>query len=278
MEKKATAPAAKKPAASKKSNGGLNAWIVIPLLLVTGYCLWKFLMGDPSNFQDGDPEKQPLSGKWLGIIYKGGIIVPILITCFLTTLVFSIERWLTIGKASGKGNLDAFVSKVRSLLNTGNLDEAIKECDKQSGTVGNVAKTALSKYNQLIHEKELTKEQKLASLQKEVEEATSLELPMLEKNLSILSTLGSVSTLIALLGTVLGMIRSFFAIGAGGGAPDAAELATGIAEALINTGLGIGTSAIAIIMYNLFTSKIDGLTYRIDEIGMSLQQTFSANN
>jgi len=74
------------------------------------------------------------------------------------------------------------------------------------------------------------------------------------------------------------MIRSFFAIGEGGGAPDAAELARGIAEALINTGLGIGTSAVAIIMYNYFTSKIDGLTYKIDEIGMSLQQTFSANN
>lgn len=276
MEKKPTAPAAKpvsKKEAAPKKGSGLNAAIVIPILLLIGIGIYSFILGDPANFNDkGDPEN------FMGIIYKGGIIVPVLITCLLTTIVFSIERFITIGKASGKGNLDAFVLKIRNLLNSGNLEQAIKECDAQKGTVGNVAKTALAKYNQLITEKEFTKDQKLAALQKEVEEATSLELPMLEKNLSILSTLGSVATLIALLGTVLGMIRSFFAIGAGGGAPDAAELATGIAEALINTGLGIGTSAIAIIMYNLFTSQIDSLTYKIDEIGMSLQQTFSANN
>ncbi len=275
MEKKTTAPAAKKAAAPKKSSGGLNAAIVIPLLLVIGFCVWHFLMGDTSNFVDGD-HKKPANA--LGIVYSGGIIVPVLITCLLTVLVFSIERYITIGKAGGTGNLDAFVRKIRSYLDSGNIDEAIKECDKQKGTVGNVAKTALAKYNQLTNEKELTKDQKLAALQKEVEEATTLELPMLEKNLTILSTLASVATLIALLGTVLGMIRSFFAIGAGGGAPDAAELATGIAEALINTALGIGTSAVAIIMYNLFTAQIDGLTYRIDEIGMSLQQSFAAHN
>lgn len=278
MEKKTTAPAAKKPvtkkkAAAPKKSGGMNAAFVIPALLILGILIYMFLLGDSSNF---DEDGQPINA--MGIIYKGGVIVPVLITCFLITVVFSVERFITIGKAGGKGNLDVFVGKIRSMLNSGNITEAIKECDRQQGTVGNVAKTALSKYNQLISETEFTKDQKLAALQKEVEEATSLELPMLEKNLSILSTLGSVATLIALLGTVLGMIRSFFAIGEGGGAPDAAELATGIAEALINTGLGIGTSAIAIVMYNLFTSKIDGLTFKIDEIGMSLQQTFSANN
>ncbi|MCR9063615.1 MAG: MotA/TolQ/ExbB proton channel family protein [Cytophagales bacterium] len=277
MEKKTTVPAANKPATKKaakpKKSGGLNAAIIIPILLILGIGIWKFLLGDPSNFDEaGHPANM------LGIVYSGGVIVPILITCFLIVVVFSVERFITIGKASGKGNLDAFVGKIRTMLNNGQLEEAIKECDKQQGTVGNVAKTALAKYKELVNEKEFSKDQKLAALQKEVDEATTLELPMLEKNLSILSTLGSVATLIALLGTVLGMIRSFFAIGEGGGAPDAAELATGIAEALINTGLGIGTSAIAIIMYNLFTAKIDGLTFKIDEIGMSLQQTFSANN
>jgi biopolymer transport protein ExbB len=280
MEKKTTAPVAKKPAPKKAANsnksGGLNAAIIIPILLAAGIAIWMFILGDPANFKDGAGKHDPAN--MLGIVYSGGVIVPILITCFLIVVVFSVERYITINKASGKGNLDTFVSKIRSLLNAGNMEEAIKECDRQQGTVGNVAKTALAKYTQLVSEKELSKDQKLAALQKEIEEATSLELPMLEKNLTILSTLGSVATLIALLGTVLGMIRSFFAIGEGGGAPDAAELAKGIAEALINTGLGIGTSAIAIIMYNLFTSKIDGLTYKIDEIGMSLQQTFSANN
>ena len=94
----------------------------------------------------------------------------------------------------------------------------------------------------------------------------------------ILSTLGTVATLVALLGTVMGMISAFQALGNGGGTPDSAALSVGISEALINTALGIGTSAIAIILYNFFTSKIDGLTYKIDEIGMSIQQSFAEFN
>lgn len=275
MEKKTTAPAAK-PAAPKSSSGGLNPAFVIPILLVIGFCLWYFLLGDASNFSDPETKHKPITA--MGIVYSGGIIVPILLTFMLSVLVFSIERFITINKASGTGDLDAFVRKVRSLVDSNNIADAIKECDKQKGSVGNVTKTALQKYSQLAADDTLAKDQKLVALQKEVEEATTLELPMLEKNLTILSTLASVSTLVALLGTVIGMIRSFFALGSGGGAPDASALATGIAEALINTALGIGTSAIAIIMYNLFTSKIDTLTYKIDEIGMSLQQNFAAHH
>jgi biopolymer transport protein ExbB len=78
-----------------------------------------------------------------------------------------------------------------------------------------------------------------------------------------------------LLGTVLGMIKAFAAL-ATAGAPDAVALANGISEALINTALGIGTSALAIILYNYFTNRIDSLTYNIDEAGYSIVQTFAA--
>jgi biopolymer transport protein ExbB len=276
MEKKATAPAAK-PAAKQSAGGGLNPAFTIPVLLIIAVLTYMFILGDSSHFLDAEKHK-PKPGDFFGLIHSGGVVVPILMTCFLCVLVFSIERFFTINKATGTGNIDAFVRKVRALLDSNNIADAIKECDKQKGSVGNVVKTALGKYSLLSTDTTMDKEQKLAALQKEVEEATSLELPMLEKNLTILSTLATVSTLIALLGTVLGMIRAFSALGAGGGAPDAAALATGISEALINTALGIGTSAISIIMYNFFTSKIDELTYKIDEIGMSIQQNFAAHN
>ena len=133
-------------------------------------------------------------------------------------------------------------------------------------------KEGLTTYKALGNDTTLNKEQKMVALTKSIEEATTLEIPMLEKNMMILSTLGTVATLVALLGTVIGMIKSFQALGAAGGTPDAAALSIeSISEALINTALGIGTSAIAIILYNFFTSKIDGLTYKIDEIGMSIK-------
>ena len=82
-------------------------------------------------------------------------------------------------------------------------------------------------------------------------------------------------TLVALLGTVIGMIRSFSALGESGGG-DAGQLAVGISEALYNTALGIGTSSVALMMYNIFTTKIDSITYGIDESGFTLTQSFAS--
>ena len=129
----------------------------------------------------------------------------------------------------------------------------------------------------MISNTELSTDQKVMAIQKEVEEATSLELPMLEKNLVFLSSIASLATLIGLLGTVVGMIRAFGTLGSdSGGSASAQALSVGISEALYNTALGIGTSAFAIMFYNIFTTKIDGITYGIDESGFTLTQTFAS--
>jgi biopolymer transport protein ExbB len=283
--------------AAKKKAKGLNPGWVIPIIFVLGICIFLFVLGNPGNFNmnaiPGGPAAQNalkaspsvtfsnVDGKYfepenfMGIIYKGGPIVPILLTCMMTVIVFAIERGIVLGRAKGKGSLLKFVTTVRGLLNENKVDDALTECEGQQGSVGNVVKEGLTTFKSLKKDPTLNKEQKLSALSKSIEEATTLEMPMLEKNMMILSTLGTVSTLIALLGTVIGMIRAFFALGSGGGSPDAAALSVGISEALINTALGISTSAIAIILYNYYTTKIDNLTFTIDEIGMSIQQSFS---
>ena len=270
-------PAAK-PAATEKKSGGISAGLILIILFVISILIFMFVMGDGSHFEGGTNEGHPLPGDYFGIVYKGGVIVPVLITCFLTSLTFSIERLLTIGKAKGTGDVNAFVRSIQASLDKDDAEAAIAACNKQKGSVGNVTLSAVKKYKQLTGDKSLDKEQKLASLSKEVEEATSLELPMLEKNLTIIATLASVSTLIGLLGTVIGMIKAFSALGNSGGSTDSTALANGISEALVNTALGIGTSAICIIAYNLFTSKIDELTYCIDEIGLSVNQNYATHH
>lgn len=254
------------------------ASLAIPILIACGITIYMFILGNPSNFEGGDPKNHPIPegvGHTLGLIYKGGFIVPILLSLVLMSITFSIERFLVIGKASGKGSAEAFLHRVKGHLNSGNVDAALAECDKQMGSVANVVKSTLHKYKEMGAEASLDKDQKILAIQKELEESVQLELPMLEKNLVIIATMASVSTLIALLGTVLGMIRAFSALG-NAGAPDSVALANGISEALINTALGIANSAIAIIMYNVFTTKIDKITYTIDEAGFSIVQTFAA--
>ena len=271
-------PATSVPA--KKSSNIIS--LLAPVLcLVAGYVIWRFVIGADSNFTK--PDKN--GGFWpdhegpIGVfsrMYQGGIIVPILIGCFLIVVTFVIERLLTVIKAGGTGSNAEFIRKVQYFLANKNVDGALAECDKQKGSVGNVMKAGLRKYREMISVGELSTDQKVLAIQKEVEEATALELPMLEKNLVFLSTIASVATLLGLLGTVMGMIRAFSKLGDSGGGDAARQLSQGISEALYNTALGIGTSAIAIITYNIFTTKIDGITYAIDESGFTLTQSFAS--
>ncbi|MGZ3819680.1 MAG: MotA/TolQ/ExbB proton channel family protein, partial [Mucilaginibacter sp.] len=212
-----------------------------------------------------------------GTVHRGGYLVPIIMSFVLMVIVFSIERAIVIGKAAGTGSVDTFVRKITSLLNAGNIDAASAECDKQKGSVANVIKSGLKKYREMEADNTLTIDQKTLAIQKDIEEATSLEMPMLEQNLTIIATLVSIGTLSGLLGTVVGMIGAFSTLSASG-APDTSQLSANISEALINTALGISTSASSIVLYNYFTSKIDKLTYAIDETGFSIVQTFAASH
>jgi biopolymer transport protein ExbB len=247
----------------------------ILIALAIAYLIYYSVLGNPVNFEGGNPAGKPIAGNYLAMVYKGGQIVPLLITVILVLLTFTIERALTLRKAKGTGSVNVFVSNLQTFLNNNQLDQAIASCDKQKGSIGNVMKAGLMKYKELQSDTRLDKDQKLVSLQKEFEEATALELPMLSRNLVILSTIASISVLIGLIGTVLGMIRAFAAL-AQAGAPDALALATGISEALINTAFGITGSTLAIVFYNYFSTKIDTMTYKIDEAGFSLTQTFAA--
>lgn len=276
----ATTAAKSSTSVQPKRKGNSISWVAPVLCLLVGYMIWRFLLGDDSHFTHPDtsggfwPHHKGAKGGFYRM-YEGGIIVPILLAAMLTVLTFVIERFLTITKATGNGSIAEFIRKVQYHLANKNVDAAITECDKQKGSVGNVMKAGLRKYKEMITA-ELDTEQKVLAIQKEVEEATSLELPMLEKNLVFLSTIASVATLMGLLGTVIGMITSFAALGDAGGGEAAQELSRGISEALYNTALGIGTSAISIIMYNIFTTKIDGITYGIDESGFTLTQSFAS--
>ena len=285
-ETKPTATASVKATSvqAKKSSNAIS-WLAPIICLIAGYLIWRFIFGNKDGFDVPDnsggfwpKHDKPKKGDALAGIYMGGIIIPILIGMFLMVVTFSIERLLTISKALGSGSIADFIRKVQYHLANRNVDAAMAECDKQRGSVANVMRAGLRRYKEMTTNNELNTDQKVIAIQKEVEEATALELPMLQKNLVFLSTITSVGTLVALLGTVMGMIRSFSALGSGegGGGAAASALAVGISEALYNTALGIGTSAFALIMYNIFTTKIDAITYGIDESGFTLTQSFAS--
>jgi len=271
---------------SKTENSGLKrtfsgfsavvAFLAMALALVAGILIYEYIFGAPGNFVDNDPSAEPLEGNLLGVIYKGGFIVPGLVAINIIIVIFSIERLVTLLLANGKGKSAQFIESIKGFMKNGNLQGAITACDAQKGSLAAVVKAGMIKYQDISSDNSMDKEQKLETLKKELEEATALELPMLSKNLTVLSTCATIATLVGLIGTVLGMIRAFAAMSHG--SPDTAALATGISEALINTAFGITASTIAIIMYNVFSTQIDSMTYSIDEASFTIVQDFSSKN
>jgi biopolymer transport protein ExbB len=261
--------------ALKEFFGSVFNFLVIIVALIVGYYIWKNVMGNPINFEGLNPKGHPVEGNFLGMVYKGGFIVPLLMAIVLTVVTFVIERFISLRRAAGRGRTGKFLRNIQTMMNEGRVEEAQAACDKQKGSLANVIKAGLYRYKELQRDAMLPNDQKVLALQKDFEEATALELPMLSKNMVVISTIASISVLTGLLGTVLGMIRAFGAL-ATQGAPDALALSTGISEALVNTAFGIGGSLIAILMYNYFSSQIDDMTYKIDEASFSLTQTFAS--
>ena len=246
--------------------------VVILFSFIISYFIYTQILGSPDNFIDGDPDNQPKEGFYLGTIYKGGKIVILQITFMVILLTYSIERALSLFRARGKKSNVSFANNIKENLGVNDLNAALTSCNNQKGAVANVVFKGLNSY-MLESPQELRPEEKAYQIKRDLEEATHLEVPDLEKNMIIISTIASVATLVGLLGTVTGMIQAFSAL-AIAGTPDAVGLAGGISQALITTALGISTSAVAIVIYNFYTTIIDNITYAMDETNYAILNHF----
>ena len=253
-------------------NNSVFVTITIIAAFVAAILIYMFLFGASSHFADPLTKEHP--SDTMGIIYTGGIIVPLLLMLTIMVFTFIIERFFSLAKAKGTGDMNKFLHNVETQLNAGNIDAAIELCAKQRGTVANIVRAGLDRFKELKAEGHLDAERKIAEVKRTMEEATMIETPLLERNLVGLSTIASISTMVGLLGTVLGMIRSFRALGEAGAA-SATGLSIGISEALVNTAFGIFGAIIAIVFYNFFTTKVDGYIYTVDEAVLNLVETLN---
>jgi biopolymer transport protein ExbB len=218
----------------------------------------------------------PALGPFGEQIKQGGPLVAALIMLIILQTAFIIERSWSLRKAQGKGSLPAFLNDVRKRLHTGDVDGAIKACAIQRGSAANVIRAGLERYQQLRSEG-APKEKIVAETQAAIQEANGLEVPLLERNLIALSTIASISTMVGLLGTVIGMIRSFAALGHTGSV-DATKLAIGISEALVNTAGGLFSAIAGIVAYNVFVTRVDNFNYMMDEASYEAIQLLSATS
>lgn len=196
-------------------------------------------------------------------IRRGGPLLVLGLTCLFMVFTYTIERFLVLRRAGGKGNVTKFLRSVKAATMGGNYQEAIEACRQQGGSLGNVVGAGLDRYV-AVRQNGADEKEVLEETRRAIEEAGALETPLLERNLSALSTIASIATMLGLLGTTIGMIRSFHAMSRAG-APDASQLALGISEALVNTALGLSTAIIGIVLYNYFSTRVDNFREGIEE-------------
>ena len=176
-------------------------------------------------------------------------ILAIMIVCW----GISIERIIYLKKAGI--DKEKLLALLKSQIMAGNVQGAIKVCSGNPTPMTRIVQAGLTKFNRPDHE-----------VQAAMDEAALRELPKLEQRTGYLAMLGNVATLIGLLGTISGMIKSFGSVGSDEGGNKATELANGIAEALNCTAFGIGTSLIALLGFSLLQSKTTNVTDDINEV------------
>lgn len=262
------------PQKSKSRSKGVSAAILIVLCAIVAYAFFYLYCGSDSLL---DEKGHPLNGNPFATLYQGGFVIPIVMTLLLTVFSISVERLFALNRANGKGSVTKFVANAKAKLAAGDVAGAEKLCDEQKGSVANILKAGLVRYKDVESYTGMNNDEKAEVIQHEIEDATTLELPYLEQNLPVVAAISSLGTLFGLLGTVLGMIKSFGAM-AQEGSPDSTKLALGISEALMNTAMGIGTGAVAIVSYNYFSGRVKDITDAVNEIAFAMGQTYTSKH
>jgi biopolymer transport protein ExbB len=187
----------------------------------------------------------------IDMVIKGGpIMVPILL-CSVISLAIVVERFLSL-RRNRILKYDV-LQRIEELLRDRKIPEATTLCKRYPSSMTRILLAAI-----LNHDKSRQ------DIKEIIEDAGRHEIPVLERYLTILGTIASIAVLLGLLGTVIGMIRTFNAIAAlGYGHPEA--LAGGISEALIATAAGLTIAIPTLVLYNFFMSKVDSLTVEMEK-------------
>ena len=188
-------------------------------------------------------------------INGGAFMWPILIS-LIFGLGFCFERAYSLIMSSI--NSEKFFTDVSGIISDKGVDAALELCNETRGPVAEVFYAGLSKAARGLEE-----------IEKAIQNAGSLEMSFLEKNMFWLNTVITVAPMLGFTGTVVGMIAAFDAIKAANDISPAV-VAGGISQALLTTAFGLITAMIVQLFQNFFVSRIDKLILDMEENSLKL--------
>ena len=198
-----------------------------------------------------EPIREELSFSLFDMAVKGGwIMIPLLLLSLIAIYIFG-EKWWTIRKASQID--DNFMRNIKDYINDGKMQAALNLCETTDSPVARMIEKGVRRIGR-----------PLPDIQASVENVGNVEVARLEKKLPILATIAGGAPMIGFLGTVLGMIKSFFNMASAGNNVDITLLSGGIYIALVTTVAGLVVGILAYFGYNYLTSSINDLVYKME--------------
>ena len=195
----------------------------------------------------------------------GGVFMYLNVISSAVTLAIIVERTIYfLGK--GSVNARAFLEQIRKLVAANNVDRAVKLCSATEAPVARVAKAGLTR---------LPKGE--AAVATAIEETLADVTPELKKRIPALWSVANIATLIGLLGTISGLIRSFAAVGSASPEQRSALLSRGIAEAMYNTAFGLGIAVTCMIGHVFLSSAAKKQSNELETFSMKLENLLSDN-
>lgn len=191
------------------------------------------------------------------IMVKGGVLMWPILLCSIVSLAIILERLYHFHRI--RIDIPEFFSSLRNLLQKKKVEEALELCQNTPAPLARILACGIQN-----HKKDAQTQEKIVS------RVGSWEVRGLEKHLRGLATIGTITPLIGLLGTVTGMIKAFIKIQELGGRVDASVLAGGIWEALLTTAAGLTVAIPTLVAYHYFEGRIDNTSCWMREIALEL--------
>jgi len=185
--------------------------------------------------------------------HEGGWGMWPILTILMITISIVTERSVVLRKAII--DKDKLLALLRSQISAGNIQGAIKVCTGNPTPMTRIVQAGLMKFNKSDHE-----------VQSSMDEAALRELPLINKRTPYLAMLANLATLAGLLGTIMGMIKSFSSAANADASQKATKLAEGISEAMNCTAFGIFTALIGLIGFAVLQGKTQALSDDINEV------------
>jgi biopolymer transport protein ExbB len=197
---------------------------------------------------------------------KGGPFMYPLTLCSVLAIGVIIERFISLRRRAVMP--PGFMEGLKSVWRDPRSDRvaAIAYCTRSDSPIGRMLGAGIKRLPR-----------GLASAEKAVEDAGANEALKLRRNMRFLYALGSVATLLGLIGTISGMIKAFQANASTGGNPDVAKLSTGIYEAMVNTFGGLAVAIVVTIFYYFFVGRIERLITDMNDALSNFSDDFGFN-